>query len=486
MQMFLWSYPFPNSLQVSAPAAVAGNYPMTSAEWGPAFSVGAKAGNLVLGVDAVGTPGDACEALVGFPAGAIALMDRGGCNFTVKAKNAQLAGAIAAVMVNNIPGDPITLGGTDATVTIPAGMISLANGDRLKSGLPATVSAQTDASPPHPRASSFDAGIIAHEYGHGVSNRLTGGPSIGGCLSHLEQMGEGWSDFYAATLTARASDRPSTPRGMATWMIWQGSAGIGIRSSPYSTDMLVNPTTYAKVADTAATSEPHGIGHVWNSMLWEVYWNLVRKHGFNPNLYQPWSTGGNNLAIQLVTDGLKMQPCSPGFVDGRNAILAADDALTGGANRCEIWRGFAKRGLGSGANQGLVTNRTDGVESFTMPNTCKIAVFTGFQGLLPAPAINPVAAGANVNLQFSVTGLPGPVAIDTQEVDCGSLEAGGERPLALSSDTGLQQVGSNYTLAWRPAKAFAGTCRAVSVRIPAEKDAVAYFRFGAPRRITRP
>jgi len=39
------------------------------------------------------------------------------------------------------------------------------------------------------------------------------------------------------------------------------------------------------------------------------------------DLYDDWTTAGNNLAIQLVTDGLKIQPCSPGFVDGRNAIV---------------------------------------------------------------------------------------------------------------------------------------------------------------------
>lgn len=36
-------------------------------------------------------------------------------------------------------------------------------------------------------------------------------------------------------------------------------------------------------------------------------------------------------------------------MQARDAILDADKALTGGANKCEIWKGFAKRGLGSGA-----------------------------------------------------------------------------------------------------------------------------------------
>ncbi len=48
---------------------------------------------------------------------------------------------------------------------------------------------------------SFDNGVIAHEYGHGISNRLTGGASNVGCLSNQEQMGEGWSDWFGLMLT---------------------------------------------------------------------------------------------------------------------------------------------------------------------------------------------------------------------------------------------------------------------------------------------
>ncbi len=93
---------------------------------------------------------------------------------------------------------------------------------------------------------------------------------------------------------------------------------MGIRPTPYTTDMTVNPATYQDVIDDAGTtlSIPHGVGYVWASTIWEVYWNLVDAHGFNPNIYDSWDTGGNNLALQLVIDGMKFQPCNPGFVDG--------------------------------------------------------------------------------------------------------------------------------------------------------------------------
>jgi hypothetical protein len=131
--------------------------------------------------------------------------------------------------------------------------------------------------------------------------------------------------------------------------------------------MTVNPSTYDTIKTAAV---PHGVGYVWATMLWEVYWNLVDAHGFNPNIYDHWTTGGNNLATQLVIDGLKMQPCSPGFVDARDAILSADGVLTGGVNQCHIWRGFAKRGLGYSAVQGASSSRSDGVQAFDLPPDC--------------------------------------------------------------------------------------------------------------------
>ena len=74
--------------------------------------------------------------------------------------------------------------------------------------------------------------------------------------------------------------------------------------------------------------------------------------------------------MQLVIDGMKLQPCSPGFVDGRDAILAADELLTGGDNQCEIWAGFAKRGLGTGASQGSSKKLDDQVVSTAVPARC--------------------------------------------------------------------------------------------------------------------
>ncbi|HET9344464.1 MAG TPA: M36 family metallopeptidase [Candidatus Limnocylindrales bacterium] len=306
------------------------------------------------------------------PDGKIALIDRGTCTFVSKVKKAQDEGAIMAIVANNIAGAPFAMGGGDPTITIPSVMISLADGNTFKAELPfnVTISDGTGGAPD--RDSDLDTVVIAHEYGHGVSNRLTGGPGNVNCLNNAEQMGEGWSDFLGVVLTARSSDVSTTNRSVATYLNFVDANGQGLRPTPYTTDMTVNPSTYQTVIDDAGTTLtiPHGVGYVWASMLWEVYWNLVDEHGFNPDIYDSWETGGNNLALQLVIDGMKFQRCGPGFVDGRNAILDADLALTGGDNQCLIWEGFAKRGLGFSAEQRSSKKTADGTAAFDLPAEC--------------------------------------------------------------------------------------------------------------------
>ncbi len=187
-------------------------------------------------------------------------------------------------------------------------------------------------------------------------------------------MGEGWSDWLAIALTARPGDTGEQARGIGTYVLYQPDRSAkGIRPKPYSTNKRINNATYNSIKSEAI---PHGVGYVWATMLNEVYWGLVADDGFNPDVYDHCSTGGNNLAIQLVMDGMKMQPCSPGFVDGRDAILAADVALTGGANKCTVWNAFAKRELGFGASQGDSKSRSDGTQSLstasppTTPEPC--------------------------------------------------------------------------------------------------------------------
>lgn len=332
MQMYEFTPPNENELVVDAPSSAAGTYDASGADFGPAFDLTGVSGDVVLGTDGVGATNDGCEALTngGAISGNIALLDRGACSFVTKVRNAQNAGATAAILANNTPGSPGGLGddGTGGDITIPSGMISQADGTAIKAGLPATGTARRNPSPPPNRDSDLDAGIIAHEYCHGWSTRLTGGPA-NNCLSGDQQAGEGWSDLCTLFFTADASDTDVTPRGVGTYSSFEPPTGFGIRPFQYTTDMGVNPATYGDLAG-GGLSIPHGIGFVWATAVWEMYWNLTNDQGFDSNLYT--GTGGNNVAIQLVTDGLKLQGCSPTFLDARDAILAADAANNGGAN----------------------------------------------------------------------------------------------------------------------------------------------------------
>ncbi|KAE8151516.1 extracellular metallo proteinase MEP [Aspergillus avenaceus] len=199
------------------------------------------------------------------------------------------------------------------------------------------------------RDGSLEAGIVIHEYTHGLSIRLTGGPSNSACLNALESggMGEGWGDFMATLIRLKPSDTRTKDYPMGAWA--SNDAG-GIRAHPYSTSLTTNPLTYSSVDSLNAV---HAIGTVWATMLYEVLWNLIDKHGKNddprPIFRDNVPTDGKYLTMKLVMDAMALQPCNPNFVQARDAILDADTALTNGANHCEIWKGFAKRGLGADA-----------------------------------------------------------------------------------------------------------------------------------------
>jgi len=113
-------------------------------------------------------------------------------------------------------------------------------------------------------------------------------------------------------------------------------------------------------------------GEVWAVILYDVYWNVVDKNGFDADWYNVKSTAGNIKMLQLVIDGMKFQPCDPTFVSARDAIIQADETNNGGDNFCELWRGFAKRGLGLNAVAGDPDAWDwDGVEDFELPVDCR-------------------------------------------------------------------------------------------------------------------
>jgi extracellular elastinolytic metalloproteinase len=132
------------------------------------------------------------------------------------------------------------------------------------------------------RDGDLEAGIVIHEYSHGLSTRLTGGPANSGCLGWGESggMGEGWGDFLATTIR---SNHTYSDYAMGAWA---ANRETGIRNFVYSTDKKINPSDY-KTLDKPGYWGVHAIGEVWAEMLWVVSQRLIEKHGYSDELFPP-------------------------------------------------------------------------------------------------------------------------------------------------------------------------------------------------------
>ena len=232
-----------------------------------------------------------------------------------------------------------------------------------------------------------DADIIIHEVTHGTSNRLHGNAS--GLTNNMSRgMGEGWGDFYGHAMLSEPTDPINgvyTTGGYATYL---GASGYtsnfyyGIRRFPKAimsstggpNNRPHNPLTFADLnagcvlTDGAFPRGPFGVaqcdavhnaGEIWSSMLWEVRAKYIARLG--------WAVG-NRRVLQHVTDGMKLAPIGPTFIQERDAIIAG--ALAGGtpADVADLWAGFAVRGMGFSSRVTAIGSPAVVVEGFDLPN----------------------------------------------------------------------------------------------------------------------
>ncbi len=192
-------------------------------------------------------------------------------------------------------------------------------------------------------------------------------------------MGEGWGDYFGISLLADPGDDLDGNFALGAYSVLDlfgqgGNYYYGIRRFPFSPDMNVSPLTYADL-DPAQfafdgsipanslfignpANEVHNVGELWTQALLEARRNMILSSGF----------GANDGLMQLVVDGLKLQPNNPNFLDARDAILQADLVANGGVNLGDLWAGFAKRGMGANASSPTGGSSTSGiVEDFTVP-----------------------------------------------------------------------------------------------------------------------
>jgi hypothetical protein len=251
--------------------------------------------------------------------------------------------------------------------------------------------------------SSYDGPIVFHEYMHGVSSRLVGARTSTSCLRNIQSsaLGEGWSDYFSSSFFN------SSVQGA---YIGQ-DATRGVRRYNYEG----YPLTFEDIGNGTHGYEAHDDGEIWAGTLWDLRKSL-----------------GAAVTDRLVMDGLKSTPCNPSMTDARDAILSADQAANGGANRKTIWTVFARHGMGYSAV---------GVDGTLLTGTRYDAAYDlppDLQGnRSPAITSNPLLLRTGLGDAYNYQ-----IAASNPE--------GGTLTYALTSGPGNMAVNANGSVTWIP------------------------------------
>lgn len=325
MQLYLWNPPLTHQVVL---AGTTTSYGAAGASWGAQLTAFGLSGTTVR----ADVP-DACAPLSRVPTGSFVVAQRGGCQFTTKALNAQRAGAGALLVVNDADGSPFTMGGRDRRVTIPGVMVGRADGAQLGTGLALTLRVLSPE--PVMRDGGLDSDIVWHEYGHGLTWRMIG--SMDGPLAGA--VGEGMSDVLAVVV----NDDPVVGE-------YSVSDPAGIRGRSYEGYDLL---TYGDVTG----AEVHDDGEVYGAIGWAL-WKEYQAAGL-----------GRAAILGDLVNGMNFTPAGPGFEQMRDGILKGL-ALTNPGRSCMVWRSFARFGVGEGAVGRVKGQSATVTESFTYPREC--------------------------------------------------------------------------------------------------------------------
>lgn len=250
------------------------------------------------------------------------------------------------------------------------------------------------------RHTALDPDVVFHEFTHGVSNRLVGGPLNAEALDSPQSggMGEGWGDYFACVLNRRET--------VGSWVV---AHPRGIRAFPYDDQF---PDTFEHVGSGRYTGV-HEIGEIWCATLMELNRRI-----------------GTATAMQLVIDGMKLSAANPGFLAMRDAILvAARDlgAATLSAAESEqlvagVWDAFAAYGMGPAATSIEGTLGPIEADFSTPPRpTAGTTISRSVTPALAIPDADPrgVASTLNVDAAGAITDLT--VSVDIRHSYRGDL-----------------------------------------------------------------
>jgi extracellular elastinolytic metalloproteinase len=276
----------------------------------------------------------------------------------------------------------------------------------------------------------YDMSVIGHEYTHAISNRMIGGPDASITGDQGRAMGESWSDLSAVEYLNEygwvSSDLPNpfTVGAYATGNKATGIRNYAMNESPlnYSDvgyDFVCNTDLVTELC--SAISQAHADGEIWTATNYDLRQALVAKYDASfpyadATLQRRCADGkvpaeqcpGNRRWIQIMFDAFLLMPGDVSMVDARDAYLAADRAIFGGANQAELWRAFARRGLGEHAAESTTVD-VDGVPTEDDDD--------------PVPSFESPLATDEATVTFAPTAADDPGAVPVARVFVGDYEA---------------------------------------------------------------
>ncbi len=233
----------------------------------------------------------------------------------------------------------------------------------------------------------YDMSVIAHEYGHLISNRMVGGPNTNLSGNQAQAMGESWSDLSAAEflnsqgLVPIADENPFAVGPYATGDKVAGIRNYAMNASPLNYSDVGYDFACNQTGTCTQRTQVHADGEIWSATNFDIRQAMIAQYNgsfpaTNIALQESCVAGttpvtqcpGNRRWAQLYFDAfLLMATGTVSMVDARDALLAADMIRFGGAHQALLWNAFARRGLGAGAASAS-TATFDPTPSFESPH----------------------------------------------------------------------------------------------------------------------